>query len=108
MAFGTQLQCLTDLSPLHPTNHRTQAVGHWPIPGDEHTVPFLVVLPEGSLQQEDVRGVQTSGGGGQQGGIQVMLHFLLCLILIYLRIIHRYLIVWSGCASDLSSRQRKV
>lgn len=86
---------VSDLSPLYSTNHRAQAVGHRPIPGDEHAIPFLVVLPEGSLQQEDVRGVQAAGGGGWQGGIQVMLHFLLCLILTHLPIIHRTLIVKS-------------
>lgn len=53
------------------SNHRAEAAGNRPIPGDEHTVPLLVVFPARSLQQEDVRGVQTAGGRGREGRIQV-------------------------------------
>ena len=53
------------------SNHRAEAPGNWPIAGDEHAVPVLVLLPEGPLQQEDVRGVQAAGGGGWKGGLQV-------------------------------------
>lgn len=57
---------------------RAQACGRGPVPGDEHPVPVLVLLPEGQLQQEDVRGVQAvftgrrqrkqQVGGGVEGG----------------------------------------
>lgn len=50
---------------------REEAVRHRPVPGDEHPLPVLVVLPEGQLQQEDVRGVQTVRRGGRQGKQQV-------------------------------------
>lgn len=53
------------------SHRREEAAGNRPIAGDEHAVPVLVVLPAGSLQQEDVRGVQAAGGGGRQGGLQV-------------------------------------
>lgn len=56
---------------LPPPNGRAKAAGHRPVPGDEHAVPLLVVLPARSLQQEDVRGVQAAGGGGRKGRIPV-------------------------------------
>lgn len=42
---------------------REETVGDRPVSGDEHSVQVLVLLPEGQLQQEDVRGVQTVRGG---------------------------------------------
>lgn len=54
-----------------PTDHRTEAAGNRPIAGNEHALPLLVVLPERSLQQEDVRGVQTVGAGGRERRLQV-------------------------------------
>ncbi len=53
------------------TNHRAEAAGNWPIAGNEHTLPLLVIFPARSLQQEDVRGVQAAGGGGRERRIQV-------------------------------------
>lgn len=50
---------------------REETVGHRPVSGDEHTVQVLVFLPEGQLQQEDVRGVQTVRGGRRQRKQQV-------------------------------------
>ncbi len=53
------------------TNHRAEAAWNWPVTGDEHTLPLLVIFPTRSLQQEDVRGVQTAGGRGRERRIQV-------------------------------------
>ncbi len=50
---------------------REETVGDRPVPGDEHSVQVLVLLPEGQLQQEDVRGVQTVCAGGCQRKQQV-------------------------------------
>lgn len=51
--------------------NRAETTGHWSVPGDEHALPILVLLPTRSLQQENVRGVQAAGCGGWKGGIQV-------------------------------------
>lgn len=64
------------INPVHVislllTNHREKAAGNRPITGDEHTLPLLVIFPARSLQQEDVRGVQTAGGRGRERRIQV-------------------------------------
>lgn len=56
---------------LLSTNHRAEAAGNRPITGDEHTFPLLVIFPARSLQQEDVRGVQTAGRRGRERRIQV-------------------------------------
>lgn len=50
---------------------REETVGHRPVSGDEHPVQVLVLLPQGQLQQEDVRGVQTVRRGGRQRKQQV-------------------------------------
>ena len=50
---------------------RSQEQGGRPLPGDEHPLPLLVVLPQGELQQEDVRGVQGARSGRRLRGIQV-------------------------------------
>lgn len=50
---------------------REEAVGHRSVAGDEHSIQVLVLLPEGQLQQEDVRGVQTAGAGRRQRKLQV-------------------------------------
>lgn len=36
------------------SQNRAETAGHWSVPGDEHAVPVLVLLPPRSLQQEDV------------------------------------------------------
>lgn len=90
-----------NLSPLS-TNHRAEAAGNRPIPGDEHTVPLLVVFPARSLQQEDVRGVQTAGGRGREGRIQVRAlnrclhsHMLVCISASFKSISHPSIFVFS-------------
>lgn len=50
---------------------RAKEAGNRPIAGDEHALPLLVVFPAGSLQQEDVRRVQTAGGRRRERRIQV-------------------------------------
>lgn len=50
---------------------REETVGDRPVPGDEHPVQVLVLLPEGQLQQEDVWGVQTVRAGRRQRKQQV-------------------------------------
>lgn len=50
---------------------REETVGNRPVSGDEHSVQVLVFLPEGQLQQEDVRGVQTVFAGRRQRKQQV-------------------------------------
>lgn len=50
---------------------REETVGRRPVSGDEHPLQVLVFLPEGQLQQEDVRGVQTVRAGGRQRKQQV-------------------------------------
>lgn len=50
---------------------RAQTVGRGSVSGDEHPVQVLVLLPEGQLQQEDVRGVQAVFGGRRQRKQQV-------------------------------------
>lgn len=51
--------------------HREETAGDWPVAGDEHSVQVLVLLPQGQLQPEDVRGVQTVLSGGRQRQLQV-------------------------------------
>lgn len=50
---------------------RAKTLGHWPVSGDEHSLPLLVLLPPRSLQQKDVRGIQAVGSGGCQRRLQV-------------------------------------
>ena len=50
---------------------RAETLGHWPVSGDEHSLPLLVLLPPRSLQQKDVWGVQAAGSGGCQRRLQV-------------------------------------
>lgn len=50
---------------------REETVGCRPVSGDEHSLQVLVFLPEGQLQQEDVRGVQTVRAGRRQRKQQV-------------------------------------
>lgn len=50
---------------------RAQTVGGGSVSGDEHPVQVLVLLPEGQLQQEDVRGVQAVFAGRRQRKQQV-------------------------------------
>lgn len=57
---------------------RAQTVGSGSVSGDEHPVPVLVLLPEGQLQQEDVRGVQAVFGWRRQRKQQVCVFVCLC------------------------------
>lgn len=50
---------------------RAKTLGHWPVSGDEHSLPLLVLLPPRSLQQKDVWGIQAVGSGGCQRRLQV-------------------------------------
>ena len=50
---------------------RAKTLGHWPVSGDEHSFPLLVLLPPRSLQQKDVWGIQAAGSGGCQRRLQV-------------------------------------
>jgi len=51
--------------------HRAKEEWSWFVPGDEHAVPILVLLPKATLQQENVWGIQNPGCGGLTGRSQV-------------------------------------